>query len=712
MFREILMKLKGINALEQHFDKGIVGAMGLVLVGVLGVQFLTNPNMVTVGKSQPVPPGEAFVPVEEAALALQGRLDPKAGEALVPPASTTELLAKYRDRIAQGVTPRPALASLGSAVALGEASRNAGIRTDAPIAIAPLPAPTGSVSFAYANTIDPFEVIRNDALRAVLPKEQPFDKQSVTVEAVFDGTELRKAFETDPDGDGPARAVPRGWLDGAVEILGVQIEREQYLGDSFAVMAGAEPSGDWGQAVIVPSMPGGTDLVSQALAEVKSLEDLSRLISDARSSLSMVQRPGFPSTIAGPKWMPPTEAVQAEATTGGKDPAEVLKAEIADLDKRIKQIERSLGGSSGGRTTREDTRGVEGGAKGKSRDAQAKPDPRKQRQESRRDELARLKAAKEQELQKVRSGSDSSRTEAADRLVAKGTLEDPAIRLWAHDFNAEPGAIYRYRIRAVVNNPLFGRGGGEDPAYKAPVVYGSWSEWGEPIAVLPSEAFFVTSATPRSPTTGSVNAGVECYVFYYGFYRRANALLEPGDTIVATAKSLPTLYIFDEEKLKEGRRPDGLSPAVAPTGEPDTRGPEGTPRIAPPSGVPNTTSIGGEAAFDDQDGLLKPALKEIAINIDQIFLDAVSTPDLTSPVKSPAGMKSIGQALFGLSEGSITTRFPEIERASSVYKHIAASFELGKTQGQPKPEEQKPEIEREEAPTTPHGHDGEGGGGG
>ena len=53
------MKLKGINPLEQHVEKIVLGLVALVFVGVLAVQFLVSPNSVDYD-GQPIPPDQVL----------------------------------------------------------------------------------------------------------------------------------------------------------------------------------------------------------------------------------------------------------------------------------------------------------------------------------------------------------------------------------------------------------------------------------------------------------------------------------------------------------------------------------------------------------------------------------------------------------------------------------------------------------------------------
>ncbi len=725
------MKLKGISAVEQHFEKAVVGTVGLVFLGVLGLQFLTQPNLVTVGKSaSPVPPGEAYKPVEEAARSLQGRLEAAAGQALIPEEPKFDLLSQYRQKIQAGVTPRPQLSMLGPRTNLGTAGpTTARAKGDTTVAMAPVPAPSAPAVCSYAATIDPLDVLRNKQLKSVLPPEQPYDKQWVTIEATFDGTALKTALDTDPDGDGPARPVPHGWYDSGLEIVGVQMERQKLSGDSMAAAINGQidAAGEsWSEPTLVPPMPGSQDVVADMVAGVKNMTDLAASLSKARENRETLMRPEFLTTIAGPKWLPPTEARQTEATTAGKNPMDVINDKIAAEERKKKALERKLNEPT---TSRRDTSAPETGGGGKSGGGGAaapeaprgnpKRDAQRHQQTQSQIDLINKKIAELNKQKDDLTKGPTGRNQPSERRDLKAMLADPAIRLWAHDVTAEPGAVYRYRTRVVINNPMFGRSGlGDEAGAKLPVVLGQWSEWTDPVLVLPSEVYFVSSATPRNQASGMVTAGAECYVFYYGYYRRGSATLEPGDVIHATAKTPANLMIYDEEKLAAGgNNPNRALPNSRVPEQRDTSAPESQPGPgksgvpAPQEAEPAPTSR-KDGPVDDMNGLLKPAKKEIPIFIQDIFLDAVKLPELTAAkLLGTAGADE--SAVFRTAGGRLTTRLPSVERGSPLYKQIAVSFEQGKTQGQPKPEEKKPEVERPRREERPRpAEDGSGGGGG
>ncbi len=711
------MKLKGISGIEQHFDKAIVGGVGVIFIGVLAMQFLTQPNVVTVGKSNPLPPGEAYKPVESAAQALMGKLDPAAGASLLPEEPKISLLSQYQQKIQGGVAPRAQISMLGPAINLGDVAPRTGSTSNSPIVMAPVPAPASPAVYAYAGTVDPAWVVSHKEIRSILPAAQPYDKQWVSVEATFDGTAFKAALEADPDGEtGPARAVPRGWYENSVDIVGVQLERQKLSGDTMAAAINGQidpASESWSEASLVPTIPGMVDVVGDLVVNVKSMTDLAGALSKARANTDSVLRPEFFPTIAGPQWLPPSEARQAEATLGGKNPADALQERINDQERILKAIEKRMSDLSGGRpsprgTTPDGREGGGGGGGGKGAPPPSGPSRPNQRNEKlqkqlevQREQATKKIADAQKQLDQLKTGTNKNRTN--DRKEIKPLLQDPAVRLWAHDATAEPGAVYRYRTRVVITSPLFGRTGlGDDSAAKSPVVYGQWSDWTDPVLVMPTEVYFVGSAQPRSPTTGMVSASAECFVFYYGYYRRGNAILEPGDTVRTVAKTPPNLMVYDEAKLAEGARP--TAPAFRDGETRDTSAPEvpfdggGKHAGAPPvKEAPTPTGTGKDAtALDDQNGLLKPAEKEIPIYISDVFLDVAEMPELG--ITKPGAGRGEMSIFFRSPDGRLAMRLPAAEKASTLYKQVSASEVQGHNQGQPKVDEKKNE------PTIPDGN--------
>src|SRR6185295_15883161 len=110
---------------------------------------------------------------------------------------------------------------------------------------------------------------------------------------------------------------------------------------------------------------------------------------------------------------------------------------------------------------------------------------------------------------------------SAAPVAAPNLLDNPEVKVWAHDVTVEPGATYKYRVRIAVNNPFYGR---NVKATQQKLTEPSllWSDWSAPTAnvdVDRSDYFFVTSASDRSLASPSPRANAELFVFYYGYWR-------------------------------------------------------------------------------------------------------------------------------------------------------------------------------------------------
>ena len=117
------MKLKGINPIEQHVEKVVVGLTGLVFLGVIAQQFLTQPNQVKVGDVE-VPPQNAFEPVKQAATTLRARIEsatPTLPEGFEQ--AGKDLGAEFQRLASGAVAPRANLAPFGPGLSLGGTGR-------------------------------------------------------------------------------------------------------------------------------------------------------------------------------------------------------------------------------------------------------------------------------------------------------------------------------------------------------------------------------------------------------------------------------------------------------------------------------------------------------------------------------------------------------------------------------------------------------------
>lgn len=736
------MGLKGINPFEQHVEKMVVGISGAALLVVLALQFMGGSSAVKVGKGPPVPPADAFKPVEQEAERLAARLD--SGQPELPSANKTEILSLFESKLTAPVAPRPGIASLGPSPAVTQMAVGSEQPVDTPLAAVTVPAPGEPVAYAFRSTISPFEWFGVEDLRKHLPAQQPFDKAAVSVEATFDGTALKKALTEDPDGDaGPARPLPLTWWRDGVEIVGVELEREQ-----------RGPDGSWGAATVVRGLPGRPDLIGEVPQTLKGIGDVNPFLARVRSASEAVQRPAYYETIAGPKWTSPVEA-SAMGEEGLNQGPDSLVQKIAKLDTALADLETKMsglptsppakdpkepppsrgprggGGEGGG--------GKGGGGGGGGRQGPQGPSPQ---QTALRDYL------KWQALNKQFTARQNERTALVGQLAKQGLdplgqpmaaaqgqpgevvqplMDNPAVKVWGHDITVEPGAMYRYRTRVVVNNPMFGRRDAlleeQKPMAEEPLVRGQWSEWGSPVQVDANGYFFIVSASEQDAVAGK-RATAELYQFYYGYWRKGAVNVEPGDPLLAEAKLPAELPIFDLTKLatlpppaasNPGRGRDGGDGGdggggrgVAPGG--DEGGGRG--RVsAPPEPSPATAA----ASKDAPPAGVTFAPAKMAVGVDALFLDVAPVPSIGDRRLATGGGQL--QAFLRDPAGQIITRIPDHDRRAEAYRRVAESARAGETQGKPvvKPVEGPslpPPPTRPQGERPPPGGGGGGGGGG
>ncbi len=698
------MRIKGIGWMELHLEKVVLVVVAAIFLAVVALQFLWQPNAIKVAnKSEPVPPGSAFEPAKERAAALRAAMETTKTDDL-PRVAEVEVVKHFEASRVASVSPSPKIAPLGPAPQIGGGSGEVHAFQTAAIAEPKIPAPAGLSALAYRNAIDPTEVIAHPELAKILPPKQPFDAVGVSVQATFDGTALRAALASDPDGAGPARAIPQTWWNGNTEALGVVLQRQELLA-----------GGKWSDPVEVASVPGRGQVLARARAAKPA--EAGDLVALARAQANDALRPPYLRTIAGPSWSPPVEALKS--VEGGNPAADKLLRQLADQNKTIERIRKQLDdlqnqpAGGGERGAPGEGGGGGRGGRGAPPPPQSQPstpqaDPKEQqrtmlnkRLKDAQDATAKLKEQIRATGAKVPGEEQPAPAEGAEK-ADKPLLDNGSVKIWAHDITASPGKVYRYRMQLAVTNPAFGRGASlpkeQEALANRGVLLSEASEWTQPAEIPADRYVFLTSASP-SDAIGPARAGVEVYQFFYGYYRKASLSLEAGDQVIAEGPSGPKLPdrarlpIWDMKRLAETNVGLGLPPPGGELQPPDGRQPPPLSNRNGRGGGGGKGGVGGPAdggapppPAPPAGTPAKPLLPEGATPYSDPL--EVRLPMYLLDVRNESG-KPVG--IFG-NGGAIETRAIDEDRGSVLYRALIKSAKDGETQGfvpPPPPEAQK-----------------------
>ena len=534
------MKLKGVNPIEQHIEKIVLGIVLIVLLGVIAIQFVTTPNNITDG-SKSIAPAQVFTSLEPQANQLRGQLNDL--NPALPEVKPVDLVERYDNAFRSSGSDRLALsAPLGSPVDIatvtGTDIANVQTASNGPVDALAVPATSTPVAGSQWATLDPYAVQTVPEYSRYIPAQQPYDFPSISIEAQFSGTELRDVLTNQS-------SIPsRFWSATGIAILGFEVERQQLQAD-----------GSWGSAQPIERPP-HTPTPTVAIAQDAGLQALTTLITNAAQNVDEVARPMFPPTIAGAEWVPPSERIPS-ADDSESSQIRRLQRQLQREQDKLERLTNSPTNPGGGLRT--DPRGTGGAGKVGSRDDQRRttqPTGRNTDQIQRvRDRIKEL----EDELKELGVEEDSTsrsrvRTSARD---IRSVLEEEVVDLWAHDLGVEPGATYRYRTRVVVNNPLFRKGGqldADDADQQAltrnPFTRGAWSEWSSPVEAGAREYYFVTGADLGGfNSSAEPKANIELYQMYYGHYRKSTLSVAPGDMLASDVRISGNLLTFDTANI-------------------------------------------------------------------------------------------------------------------------------------------------------------------
>lgn len=568
------MKLKGINPIEQHVEKIVLGVFALILLGVFAWQFVGNPNAVQVGQ-QTVSPDKAPDIVRDMARQVKGKLESGTAPTIPPqPSVLAEVKAGLEGK--GGVAKPVALAGV-----VGGASKpvvptpgggdQAGASAFA--MFAPPPA-SGVVAAVHEGTIDPVVPVTIKEAAVFLPAQQPLDLRSVSVQASIDAAAVRAALSAPKEG----QPLPGPWWQAKVEVLDVELQRETRQAD-----------GSWGAMTTIAPFPGAPSLRAKLRDPETRPVDLNTILETEKAQRESIRRPAYWATIAGAAWINPAEAAGSSAAGAPADVQAKVRL-IKNNKEQINRLQAAIdgrpaggpgggnppppppGGGGGGDGGDRDGPGGGGGGGGAGGPGGRPPQPppggtggdnrpgRKAQLEKQRDDLQKavdeaVTALKDKGYDEQGRKLESEAKAFAEPLTSITEAATQSVTVWAHDPSAKPGETYRYRVVAWFTNPLFGNANALEESQKAKAaaaaVASAPSEWSSPVTVEPSVRFVLTSSREaggvgvgNNAIYSEASASGEVYEFYYGYWRKAAVNIGPGDRVAAEL-TLPVLNTFE-----------------------------------------------------------------------------------------------------------------------------------------------------------------------
>jgi len=620
------MKLKGVNPIAQHIEKAVLGLTVVIFLGIISMQFVTEPNKVAVDSSRSVSPDQIYNELEAKANALQSQISDLTPA--YPDVQPVNLVERYNKAFEASSDETAQLASaLGSGIDVASKLSiviTSGGGTDVgPIESMPVPATSTPIASSTWGTLDPYAILQIPEYEEFVPAAQPFDFPSVSIEVDFSGTTLRDVLEGTEDFPGVPRLF---WVSTGMAVMGLDVQRQALQDD-----------GSWSASESI-STPPGTPLPTNAVSKNDGLVRLNNIIASAQEVASEVMRPMFPPTISGPLWQPPSDSLGTESS--GLTETQRAQRQLARLTVEVERLKNpprsttSTTRSTGGKSARTSTT---------SRDQRSSGGRTTSRSDINDQKIERLETQIENiQTTLERLGVETDLAAAASPDI----LDQEFVQLWAHDLGVAQGVTYRYRTRVVLNNPYFRKGPYLDETNDAqqaltiePFAKGDWSDWSEPVAVGAKEFFFVTEAS--QPVIGEQlpQARVELYSMYYGYYRRSSLTIAPGQPLLGDMRISSDLFLMDIDAIEADDVASYIESINA--GQDDTEFPQG----------------------------LFSAPDRLSINLDSFMIEVASDPLSPSNAQDAQNLR----LLFRMADGSLDSRIPAIDRNSKLYNQAQSS---------------------------------------
>ena len=579
------MKLKGINPFEQHAEKIVLGLVSLVFLGVLAMQFLLQPNAITSG-GESLTPGNVYRNIRGEATNVASQME-QGRPALPDFGATPDLASQFQEMVTSTAPAEPLPIAMGPSVSIDAQP----IAFDQSLAIAPVvvPAPTNAMAAPFIATVDPYAISDIPGLERYVT-QQPYDLRSVTIEAGFDGDAFRLVLEGDGLDENVRPMNPRWWREG-LEVISVDAERERY--DPVAQTWGSpvtvrrapgttdllsefaerwtssqptpeelgrliEAAGQRGSEILEPRYypliagsawqpPSERGSVQVTVDRADRLLELARQIDQQEARIAALEAgPREPTARSGGVDDPRGGGARGGVDNPGGRTNTGRTAEQAAQERRDTQAQELadrleiLNEEFNAMDPSDDERFELELLRAARTQQQAIRDRQRSTRPSGRQSVGRfgtdlggfvddLAGGGRSERDTFGTRGDRSRGASTGRRSA--LLYNKSVRLWVHDLDVEPGAVYRYRTRVTINNPMYQRGdglGNQQELGNAPLLVGAWSDWSNPVRVDPELYFFVNAASERGQLSAEPLASVEMYRFWYGYWRRGDSNFRPG----------------------------------------------------------------------------------------------------------------------------------------------------------------------------------------
>lgn len=590
------MGLKGINPFEENADKIALGVCCLLAAGIFVWQFATPLTVQTSGGS-PTTPGAAANAIQSQASSASAEMN----NPTVPPdlPAVPNLAARFDEALAgsdqpitvaglyphSGTTALPGEIDLTQPVGPGEVPM---------LAVVDPPAPEGLLAHVFGGSVDPLEVFRVSSLESLVPDEQPYDLFVPTVEAQFPVGQFVAALRQDgeeaalPEGTQP---IPSRLWEGRTELIGVELERERW----------DAAKGEWTDRTVIEPLDPNASLLIRAQAEGFAPAEFGKLLQDELTHREGIRRPHFLPILSPECWMWPTLATSQSPSPAQIEERDRLLREIQSMEREIARLNNLLNPGTSWLNPGIGQPGydlwpldgmpmpaadwplvpptvlAQGGGGGGGPRPDPGPDPsieqRRRERIQQQIETAQRRLdnalAKLQDLGFDRSGNPVSNPCSVTISEPAGSLTLPDIEsftVWSHDFTAQRGGLYRYRMRVHVTNPLYGNArllnDAQKPLAEQVLLASDWSQWTQPVRVPAEAAVFATASRSGSAIggvggTGARRAGGGSFNFFkfvYGYWRQLEGSVESGDRIAVTGSLGRELPIFQFEGTGTNRR--------------------------------------------------------------------------------------------------------------------------------------------------------------